>query len=69
MPKNESRKVKERKKEILTMLKALVELSTSDIADMLDCTLSEAFYTLKKLEREGLIKKRKHKGKWIWKLK
>ena len=75
MPLKEAYKVRERKKEILEILKhadflsLLNGLSTSEIADMLNCSISQAYYTLKLLEKEERVVKEKHKGKWLWKLK
>jgi len=49
-------------------------LSTSEIADMLDCSISQAYYALKELEREGLVEKEESRGgkpgrRFVWKIK
>ena len=75
MPLNKTRKVRERKKKILQLLDYFKEeMSTSDIADILDCSISQAYYALKELEREGLVEKKESRGgkpgkRYMWKIK
>ena len=75
MPKKGTYKIKERKHIIIQILgMAKSWLSTSEISDMIDCTISQTFYTLKLLEKEGKVEKKESRGgkqgkRYLWKLK
>jgi len=68
MPKAPTKKVIERKEEILALLQKR-PLTTSKIADILDCTLSMAYYSLKLLRSEGKVECRRGGKALVWMLK
>lgn len=67
MPKSETSKVRKRIFQILKLMhlgKKVV--TTSMIADTLDCTIMQAYYALRKLEKEGVVARKKAGKRYIW---
>lgn len=65
IPKNPTIKVLRRKDEVYRLVLERGEVSTAEIANEMDLTLSQAYYTLKLLSREGkLLSERKGKASY-----
>jgi len=59
MPRAKTSKVKKRKMEILRLLAEKEKMTTAEIADALDISLSSARYSLMELEVKGLVRNKK----------
>jgi len=65
IPKNPTIKVLRRKDEVYRLVLERGEVSTAEIANEMDLTLSQAYYTLKLLSKEGkLLSERKGKASY-----
>ena len=68
MPKRVTRKVLRRREEILRLLRENKRLTTTQIADTLDCSQSMAYYVLRVLKREGRVECWKSGKSLVWRL-
>ncbi|RLE55273.1 MAG: DNA-binding protein [Thermoprotei archaeon] len=69
MPKRPTTKVLERKKQILEILRNQGELPTSEIVRMTGLSHSQVFYTLRLLQKEGLVEEVKRGKVAYWRVR
>ena len=69
MPKAPTRKVLRRREEILRLLRLNKRLTTTQIADTLDCSQSMAYYVLKLLKSEGRVECWRSGKSLVWRLR
>ena len=69
MPKRVTRKVLRRREDILRLLRENKRLTTTQIADTLDCSQSMAYYVLRVLKREGRVECWKSGKSLVWRLR
>ncbi len=66
MPRRQTAKVIERKREIIELLIREGELPTNEIVRRLGLTHSQVFYVLKQLQKEGLVREIKRGKVAYW---
>lgn len=69
MPRRVTRKVLRRREDILRLLRMNKRLTTTQIADTLDCTQSMAYYVLRLLKGEGRVECWRSGKSLVWRLR
>lgn len=67
MPRKQTERIDERKKEILNLVESYEELSTNDVVRITKLSHSQVFYILKLLSKDGLIKEVRRGKVAYWK--
>ncbi|MFP3299151.1 MAG: winged helix-turn-helix transcriptional regulator [Thermocladium sp.] len=67
MPRKQTERIDERKKEILNLVESNEELSTNDVVRITKLSHSQVFYILKLLSKDGLIKEVRRGKVAYWK--
>ncbi len=63
MPRKQTERIDERKKEILSLVESRGEVSTNDVVRITKLSHSQVFYILKLLSKDGAIKEVRRGGK------
>ncbi len=68
MPRKQTEKVLERKKELLELIKKSGEITTNDLVKLTGLSHSQVFYVLRLLQKDGLVKEIKRGKLAYWRV-